>query len=294
MGSLLRSSQRGFERHAAGHITVQRIVRGGLVGEDVGHDAALGKLGDDVAAVADQPDGDVLLLANGVLQDAQRLVERVDHEVAVAGAQALLDALGIDLDAEVARAGHGGGQGLGSAHATHTAGDDQLACEIAAEVLFAGSREGLVGSLNDALRADVDPRAGGHLAVHDEAGLLQLVELLPVRPVADEVGVADQDARGVVVRAEDADRLARLHQQRLVVVERVQGADDGVVAVPVAGGAAGAAVDDEVLRALGDVWVEIVHQHAHGGFLRPAFAGKLVAARGLDGRVGADVRLLWA
>ena len=80
--------------------------------------------------------------------------------------------------------------------------------------------ERLVGALDDALRADVNPRAGGHLAVHDEAELLQLVELLPVGPVADEVGVADEHARRVVVGAEDADRLARLHQQRLVVVER--------------------------------------------------------------------------
>ena len=112
------------------------------------------------------------------------------------------------------------------------------------------------------------------------------LKLLPVGPVADEVGVADQNAGRVVVGAEDADRLARLHQQGLVVVERAQGIDDGVVAIPIAGGAAGAAVDDEVLRALGDLFVEIVHQHAHGGFLSPAFAGELVAARSLDRRVG--------
>ncbi len=98
----------------------------------------------------------------------------------------------------------------------------------------------------------------------------------------DQVGVADQHARRVVVRAEDADRLARLHQQRLVVLERLQRVDDGVVAIPIARGAAGAAVDHEVLRALADVRVEIVHQHAHGGFLTPAFAGELVAARRLD------------
>ena len=29
--------------------------------------------------------------------------------------------------------------------------------------------EGLVGALHDSLAADVDPRAGGHLAVHGEA-----------------------------------------------------------------------------------------------------------------------------
>ena len=45
-------------------------------------------------------------------------------------------------------------------------------------------------------------------------------ELLPGRPVADQVGVGDQHARRPLVGAEDADRLARLHEQRLVVLER--------------------------------------------------------------------------
>ncbi len=59
-----------------------------------------------------------------------------------------------------------------------------------------------------------------------------------------------------------------------------------MVGLPTAGGAAGSTVDDEVARALGDFFVEIVHQHAHGSFLLPAFAGNRIAARGADGRVG--------
>ena len=67
--------------------------------------------------------------------------------------------------------------------------------------------------------ADVDPRAGRHLAVHHQALAIELVEVLPGRPVRHEVGVGDQHARRVGVGAEHADRLARLHQQRLVVLE---------------------------------------------------------------------------
>ena len=66
-------------------------------------------------------------------------------------------------------------------------------------------------------RADVDPGPGGHLAVHHQALAIELVEVLPGRPVRHEVGVGDQHARRVGVGAEDADGLARLHQQRLVV-----------------------------------------------------------------------------
>ena len=149
-----------------------------------------------------------------------------------------------------------------------------------------GRRKRLEGPLNDALRTDVDPRAGGHLPVHDQAQLLQLVELLPVRPVAHQIGVADQHPRRVLVGLEDAHRLARLHQQRLVVFQRLQRVDDGVVALPIARGASGAAVNHEVLRTLGHVGIEIVHEHAHGGFLSPTFAGELVAARRPHGSVG--------
>ena len=80
--------------------------------------------------------------------------------------------------------------------------------------------EGLVGALQDALGADVDPRAGRHLPVHHQALGLELAELLPVRPVANEVRVRDQHARRPLVGAEHADRLAGLHQQGLVVLQR--------------------------------------------------------------------------
>ncbi len=123
--------------------------------------------------------------------------------------------------------------------------------------------EGLVGALQDALRADVDPRAGRHLAVHGETQRVQAAELVPVVPVAHEVGVGDEHARRPLVGLEHADRLARLHQQRLVVLEALEGGDDGVEGLPVARRLARPTVDDQVLGTLGDLRVEVVHQHAH-------------------------------
>ncbi len=73
----------------------------------------------------------------------------------------------------------------------------QLPGEVAAIVLAAHLDEGLVGALHDALRADVDPGAGRHLAVHHQPLAIELVEVLPGRPVRHEVGVGDQHARRV-------------------------------------------------------------------------------------------------
>ena len=52
--------------------------------------------------------------------------------------------------------------------------------------------------------------------------------------------------------------------------ERGQRADHGVERPPVARGPAGAAVDDEVVGALGVLGVEVVHQHPQRGLGGPA------------------------
>ena len=152
---------------------------------------------------------------------------------------------------------------LRAAHAAEAGGERDRPGERAAEAPAGDLGEALVGALHDPLAADVDPGAGGHLPVHRQPERLEAPELVPVRPLADEVGVGDQHPRRPLVGAKDADRLARLDEQCLVVAERAQLADDRVERVPRARRAPGAAVDDEVVGALGHVGVEVVHQHPH-------------------------------
>ena len=142
--------------------------------------------------------------------------------------------------------------------------------------------ESFVGALQNSLRADVNPAAGGHLAVHHQAGAIELVKISPVAPVADEIGIGDKHARSVGVRAKNTDGLAGLDQESFVIFERTERGDDGVVGTPIASGFAAAAVDDQVFGLFGDFGIEVVHQHAQGGFLLPAFAGKSCAAGGAD------------
>ena len=96
-----------------------------------------------------------------------------------------------------------------------------LPSQIAAEVLTAHFDERLVRALHDALAADVDPRARRHLAEHHQAAAIEFVEVLPRRPVRHEIRIREQHARRIGVRAEHADRLARLDQQRLVAASSV-------------------------------------------------------------------------
>ena len=136
------------------------------------------------------------------------------------------------LDGDAVRAGHDRRERLRAAHSAEAGGQDPLALEVAAIMLAAHFGEGLVGALDDALRADVDPAAGGHLAVHHQPLAIELVEHLPVRPFGHEVGVGDEHARRVLVGAEHADRLARLDEQGLVFLEPLERLDDLVEALP--------------------------------------------------------------
>ena len=72
------------------------------------------------------------------------------------------------------------------------------AAQAAVEALARDRRERLERALQDALRADVDPRPRRHLAVHRQPLGLEPPERLPVGPVGHEQAVGDQHARGAI------------------------------------------------------------------------------------------------
>ena len=186
-------------------------------------------------------------------QHVERLVDRGRAPVEIAGLEPLLDPALLAFDGDAMGAGHHRRERLRAAHAAEARGQDPAAAQVAVIMLAAHFGEGLVGALHDALGADVDPRAGRHLAVHHQALAIEFVEMVPGRPFRHQVRIGDQHARRVRVGAEHADRLARLDEQGLVVLEPLQRLDDRVVALPVARRPADAAIDDQLLGRLGDV-----------------------------------------
>jgi hypothetical protein len=105
----------------------------------------------------------------------------------------------------------------------------------------------------------------------------------------DEIRVGDENSRRVHMRAEHPDWLAGLDEQGFIVGESLEGCDDLIKTFPIARGAADAAVHYELVRALGDLRVEIVAQHAQRRLRQPAarleggavrrtqFAGRIVS-----------------
>ena len=169
---------------------------------------------------------------------------------------------------------HGDSEGLGPAHTAQAGGQGQGPGQGAAEALVSSGTEGLIGPLEDALGADVDPRSRGHLAVHHQPGALELSKVLPVGPLTHQHGIREQDAGSVRMGLEDTDSLAGLNQHGLVVTQSLQRLDDPIEARPVPGGLAAATIDDELIGVLGHLRVEVVQEHSVGSFLNPATAGQ--------------------
>ena len=270
------------ERPAGRQIAVQRIVGAGLVGHGVRAHAARHQFRIDFGCVAEQADRDGRPVRAGLVDHGQRFVQIARTAVQIAGGEPHLYPARLALDREQGGVRHGRRQRLGAAHAAEPAGQDPAPGEVAAMVLAAHLDEGFVGALDDALAADIDPRAGRHLAEHRQALPVEFVEFLERRPVRHDVGIRDQHARRVGMGAKDADRLARLDQKGLVRLQRPQGRHDPVVAFPVARRPADAAIDHQLLRPFRDLGVQIVHQHAQRRFGQPALAAEIAAMRRAD------------
>src|SRR5205085_667878 len=69
---------------------------------------------------------------------------------------------------------------------------------------------------------------------------------------------------------------------RFVVLELPQRIYDGIECFPGARSSPCPAIDNQSIRRLRDLRIEVVHQHAHRSFLVPAFAAAHCATRGAD------------
>ena len=114
------------ERQAVRHVAVQRVVRGGLVGQHVGRDAAGDERRQHVGGVAREADrarrrrraSSAVSASSASSSDCRRLVE-------IPGREPPRDARGSTSTTSAARAVHRGGQRLGAAHAAEAGGDDR-------------------------------------------------------------------------------------------------------------------------------------------------------------------------
>ena len=203
-----------LKRHLAGQVG-QRVMRAGLVGDNIHRElpGAMPQqhLREHLGGVAHNADGQRLLLLFRFRGQRNRLVQVCGHHVQVAFSLAALQPGFVHIGDDAHPAVQGHGQRLRTAHAAAPAREGQSTREGAAEALPRDRGECFKRALQNPLGGDVNPRPGGHLAIHDQTLGLQLAELRPGRPVPHQVGISDQHARCPRVRAPHPHRLTRLH-----------------------------------------------------------------------------------
>ena len=253
-------------------IAVDGIMGGGLVGDDVRPDASPHQFRKDLRGIAEQAYRYWLLFAAGLLDDRQRLLQRGRLAVEVAGAQPHLDARGLAFDDQAADApAITAASGCAPPMPPRPAVRIHLARERSAEMAPPHLDERFVGALNDALAADIDPRTRGHLAVHHEPLTIELMKMLPGRPVRHQVGIGDQHAGASAWVRNTPTGLPDCTSSVSSASSRLQRGDDGVETVPVTRRPADAAIDHQFLRTLRHGGVQVVHQHAQRRLGEPGF-----------------------
>ena len=287
-----------FDRPADRQITVDQIMRRGLVSDQIGLDAALlcafDQLGQNLRRIAKQADGHRFAARTVVLDQGQRVVQILRLFIEITRAQTKINAALLTLNVQRHRARERRRQRLCATHTAQTCGQNPTPRPVAAKMLTPRLDKGLIRALHNALRANINPATGGHLAVHEQSLAIQFVKMFPIRPFRHKVRVRQQHARRIGMGFEHTRRFARLHQQRFILIQIFQRRQNRVIARPIARRTTDAAVHHQMLRILRDFGVQIILNHAVRRFGQPVFTIELCAARGADHARGVQTGIVCA
>ncbi|MPM57010.1 hypothetical protein SDC9_103827 [bioreactor metagenome] len=261
-------------------------VAGGLVAQKVNVDIFLIEVLQQIHHVAVIGDGAGSFFGHVLLRHGEGLVQArgllTDPALGVAGH----DAGHIDLGDDGDGAGNFCGLTLGAAHAAKTGGDEQAAGQILivgnAQLQTARVEQGVERTVDNALRPDVHPAAGGHLAVVGDAQSGGAVKVLLVIKHADHQAVGDNAAGSALVGVEQSQRVTAHDHQRLLVGQHFQILLDETVLHPVLADLTGLAVGHQLVGVQGHVKVQVILDHHLEGLALDAAA--LVLVNGLAGQ----------
>ncbi len=159
----------------------------GLVGHHIHLNAAPHNLRQHIGAVSNQAHRQRPPFAPRLFTKHQRLIQVFGDHVAVARFHSPFNSAAIHINGQHHAVVERDGKRLRSSHAAYAAGYHQSTFESAAKVPLGQRGKGLKCPLQYALRTDINPAPRRHLAVHHQALAVQIVEVLPVGPLAHQI-----------------------------------------------------------------------------------------------------------
>ena len=157
---------------------------------------------------------------------------------------------------------------LCSRHASESRRHEQHAAYVRAARLLchlhAGSVEhGDRGAMDDALRPNVHVSPGSHLPILADAEGVEALPVVGLRVIRYDHAVGHDHPWSIPVRGEEAERMARIHHQRLLIGHFAEVFHGQPVLRPVLEDGPVAPVDNQFVRVLRHSGVEIVLYHEH-------------------------------
>ena len=115
--------------------------------------------------------------------------------------------------------------------------------------------------MDDTLRANVHPAASRHLTVVGHAHLFRNFPVLHIVVFTDQEAVSDDNTRCFWFRFEKSERVARFHDQGLMVGHDFQVFLDQVVLHPVSADRSSFSIGNQFIRIKGDFKAQVVVNH---------------------------------
>ncbi len=241
-------------------------MKRGLVAAQVDADITLGQPLPQVDYVALVCERERPVLGHGGQSGIDHLVEAGVYLVDPALVVALAGGGGIDLGRDANHAGYTGSLGLCAGHAAETRCDEEQTAQVAVGTQgAAGIEHSDGGAVHDTLRADIHVGAGRHLTVLRDTERIVALPVVGLGIVGNHHAVGDDHAGRARMRGEETERMARVHDQRLLVGHLAQILHHQAILGPVLKDSAVAAIGYELVGMLGDGGVEIVLNHQHDG-----------------------------
>ena len=276
-GALVKRQPRGAIPAVVG------VVAGGLVAEQVDGERTRNRRLQQIHDVAVVGNRDALARRSCLLRAGEDLVQIARRQIDPALVESGLDAGVVHLRKHADRARDERGLGLRAAHAAEAGGDEDFALEVAlarhAEIFAPDAKNRVKRAVDDPLRADVHPAAGGHLPIVGNAHLLGDFPIVDVIEHADHQRVGEDHARSVGFARKETYGMPGFEHQRLLVGEFFQILFDQAVLQPVLADLPRLAIGHELIGIQRHVKIEIVVDHHLQG--APGEAVSFVCVDGL-------------
>jgi len=142
-------------------------MRRGLVRHHIRNHTADCQLRVNVRCISNQANGEGFLLVFRLLHQGHCFFKGVHHQIHIANFLASARPRRVHLDHQTHAAIHGDCQWLGSPHSTQSGGQNKFPRQGTPAALHSKCSKGFIGSLQDALGTDINPRPGSHLTKHN-------------------------------------------------------------------------------------------------------------------------------